>query len=72
MQPKADFLLKTVPHIVADKNVGFVQIPQNFRNPDIYQLRFKLIGQLPHEQDYFFNNIQMAKNKFYKLSFYPN
>ena len=63
MQPKADFLLKTVPHIVADKNVGFVQIPQNFRNPDIYQLRFKLIGQLPHEQDYFFNNIQMAKNK---------
>ena len=63
MQPKPDFLLKTVPHIIANKDVGFVQIPQNFRNPDIYQLRFKLIGRLPHEQDYFFNSIQMAKNK---------
>ena len=63
MQPKPEFLMKTVPHIIANKDVGFVQIPQNFRNPDIYQLRFKLIGQLPHEQDYFFNSIQMAKNK---------
>ena len=63
MQPKPEFLMKTVPHIIANKDVGFVQIPQNFRNPDIYQIRFKLIGKLPHEQDYFFNSIQMAKNK---------
>lgn len=62
MQPREDFLMKTVPHIIANDNVGFVQIPQNFRNPDIYQARFKLIGKLPHEQDYFFNKIQMAKN----------
>ncbi len=62
MQPKEEFLMKTVPHIVANKDVGFVQIPQNFRNPDIYQTRFKLIAKLPHEQNYFFNKIQMAKN----------
>lgn len=62
MQPKPEFLMKTVPHIIANDNVGFVQIPQNFRNPDIYQARFKLIGKIPHEQDYFFNKIQMAKN----------
>lgn len=62
MQPKPEFLMRTVPHIIANKDVGFVQIPQNFRNPDIYQARFKLIGKLPHEQDYFFNKIQMAKN----------
>ena len=62
MQPKPEFLMKTVPHIINDKKVGFVQIPQNFRNPDIYQARFKLIGKIPHEQDYFFNKIQMAKN----------
>ena len=62
MQPKPEFLMKTVPHIIANENVGFVQIPQNFRNPDIYQARFKLIGKIPHEQDYFFNKIQMAKN----------
>ncbi len=62
MQPKPEFLMKTVPHIIANKDVGFVQIPQNFRNPDIYQARFKLIGKIPHEQDYFFNKIQMAKN----------
>ena len=62
MQPRPEFLMKTVPHIIANNDVGFVQIPQNFRNPDIYQARFKLIGKLPHEQDYFFNKIQMAKN----------
>ena len=63
MQPGKDFLLKTVPFLIADENVGFAQVPQNFRNPDIYQCRYKLIGEIPHEQDYFFDKIQMAKNK---------
>ncbi len=63
MQPLPEFLMKTVPFLIDDPNVGFAQTPQNFRNPDIYQCRFKLIGQIPHEQDYFFNKIQMAKNK---------
>ena len=62
MQPCKDFLLKTVPFLIVDKNVGFAQVPQNFRNPDIYQCRYKLIGEIPHEQDYFFDKIQMAKN----------
>ena len=62
MHPTKDFLMKTVPHLVANKDVGFVQIPQNFRNPDIYQSRYKLLGKIPFEQDYFFNKIQMAKN----------
>ena len=63
MQPLPTFLMKTVPFLIAGDNVGFAQTPQNFRNPDIYQCRYKLIGQIPHEQDYFFNKIQMAKNK---------
>ncbi len=63
MQPLPTFLMKTVPFLINDSNVGFAQTPQNFRNPDIYQCRFKLIGEIPHEQDYFFNKIQMAKNK---------
>ena len=63
MQPSPDFLMKTVPFLIEDKKVGFVQVPQSFRNPDIYQIRYKLIGKVPHEQDYFFDKIQAAKNK---------
>ena len=63
MQPSPDFLMKTVPFLIEDKKVGFVQVPQSFRNPDIYQVRYKLIGKIPHEQDYFFDKIQAAKNK---------
>lgn len=62
MRPTPNFLMKTVPFLINDNNVGFVQIPQSFRNPDIYQCRYKLIGKIPHEQDYFFANIQMAKS----------
>lgn len=63
MQPTPDFLMKTMPFLLNDERVGFVQVPQSFRNPDIYQLRYKLIGKIPHEQNYFFNKIQVAKNK---------
>ena len=62
MRPTEEFLMKTVPFLINDKNVGFVQVPQSFRNPDIYQCRYKLIGKIPHEQDYFFSKIQMAKS----------
>ena len=60
MRPKKNFLMKTVPFFVAEEKVGFVQTPQSFRNPDIFQAR--LGGQMPFEQDYFYHYIQLARN----------
>ena len=45
-----------------NEKIGFIQLPQSFINPDIYQYRFNLINELPFEQDYFYHIIQIAKN----------
>ena len=60
MRPTKKFLLKTMPFFVKASNVGFVQTPQSFNNPDIYQAR--LSAKIPFEQDYFYHYIQMARN----------
>ncbi len=63
MIPTEDFLMKTIPYFLGeDKKVGFVQLPQSFKNPDIFQLRFKLADKIPFEQDYFYRQIQLSKN----------
>lgn len=62
MKPTTDFLLKTIPFFVAYESIGFVQLPQSFNNPDIFQLRFGLTDKIPFEQDYFYHVIQSAKN----------
>ena len=63
MKPTPDFLLKAVPYLFYDKNVGFVQLPQSFDNPDIFQKRFKLLRYIPLEQTYFYHRIQIARNQ---------
>ena len=63
MAPTSNFLLKALPFLTESKdNIGFVQLPQSFKNPDIFQYRFKLEHDIPYEQDYFYNRIQLAKN----------
>lgn len=63
MKPTSNFLIKTIPFLVKDKKVGFVQTPQSFNNPDIFQLRLGLSNSIPFEQDYFYKRIELAKNK---------
>lgn len=63
MAPTPMFLMKTVPHLIIDNKIGFVQLPQSFKNPDIFQLRFGLSKKIPFEQDYFYHSIQIAKNE---------
>lgn len=63
MAPTKDFLLTTLPFFYKEKNVGFVQLPQSFINPDIFQYRLKMQNKIPFEQDYFYHSIQIAKNK---------
>lgn len=60
MQPSKNFLLKTVPFFVKYDNIGFVQTPQSFNNPDIFQAR--LAKNIPFEQDYFYHYLQLARN----------
>ena len=60
MRPTADFLLKTIPFFNEEK-MGFVQTPQSFKNPDIFQA--KLSRETPFEQDYFYHYIQIARNR---------
>ena len=60
MRPKKNFLLETMPFFVKRKKLGFVQTPQSFRNPDIFQARFS--KKMPCEQDYFYKYIQLARN----------
>lgn len=65
MAPTEDFLMTTVPYIFGEENksVGFIQLPQSFINPDIFQYRFRLEDKIPFEQEYFYHSIQLAKNK---------
>ena len=68
MIPKHDFLLKTIPYFVDNdtKNygksetekikLGFVQSPQSFYNPDLFQFNLFSEGRIPNEQDYFYKD----------------
>lgn len=63
MCPEPTFLMKLLPYFYStNEKVGFVQTPQSFKNPDIYQYRFNLANDIPFEQEYFYHNLQIAKN----------
>ena len=75
MIPKSDFLMKMVPYFVdaeiknqgrkeEDKiKLGFVQSPQCFYNPDLFQFNLFSEQRIPNEQDYFYKDIQVARTK---------
>ena len=62
MRPSKDFLMKTIPYLFLEDKIGFVQLPQCFSNPDIFQTRFKLNNYIPLDQNYFYHRIQVSKN----------
>ena len=61
MCPNEDFLMKTMPFFAKKEMLGFVQAPQCFKNPDMFQSRFS--SKMPCEQDYFYRYIQLARNR---------
>ena len=75
MIPKHDFLMKTVPYFVAQdlsnealeeenrEYIGFVQSPQAFYNPDLFQFNLFLESKIPNEQDFFYRDVQVSRNK---------
>ncbi|MDO5291395.1 MAG: glycosyltransferase [bacterium] len=64
MIPMSDFLLATVPYFFdTEEEIGFVQTPQSFYNLDLFQFNLFSEDTIPNEQDYFYKDIQLAKNK---------
>lgn len=63
MIPMHDFLTTCVPYFCTEEKVGFVQTPQSFYNPDLFQYNLFSEGRIPNEQDYFYRDIQVARNK---------
>ncbi|MBR3585182.1 MAG: glycosyltransferase [Oscillospiraceae bacterium] len=59
MAPKPDFLEKTVP--LMHSGVGFVQTPQSFINPDLFQKACEGMT-IPNEQDFFYHSIEPSRN----------
>lgn len=43
--------------------IGFVQTPQSFYNLDLFQYNLYSEDNIPNEQDYFYRDIQLAKNE---------
>lgn len=73
MIPKSEFLLQTIPYFIqanalnaalpADQKapLGFIQTPQSFYNPDLFQYHLYGLNEISNEQDYFYRIIEPAK-----------
>lgn len=73
--PRHEFLLDTVAYFVDQEiknreleekdriKIGFIQTPQSFYNPDLFQFNLFSESRIPNEQDYFYKDVQVARNK---------
>ena len=75
MIPRSEFLLKTIPYFVdaelrqKDKpeseriKLGFLQTPQSFYDPDVFQHSLYAERRIPNEQDFFYRTIEPSKTE---------
>ncbi|WP_218827896.1 glycosyltransferase [Paenibacillus rigui] len=63
MIPMHGFLKACVPYFLTGEKVGFVQTPQSFYNPDQFQYNLYSENRIPNEQDYFYRDVQVGRNK---------
>ncbi len=75
MVPQSNFLLVMAAYFVDQEiknreleekdriRLGFIQSPQSFYNPDLFQFNLFSEGRIPNEQDYFYKDVQVARNK---------
>ncbi len=54
---------RTEDEIDKDYKIGFIQTPQSFYNPDLFQYNLYCEDNIPNEQDYFFRQINLGKNR---------
>lgn len=62
MIPKHDFLTACIPYFLGEEEIGFLQTPQTFYNPDLFQYNLYSEDRFPNEQDYFYRNVQVMRN----------
>lgn len=53
---------RTEEELDPDYKIGFVQTPQSFYNPDLFQFNFFAESNIPNEQDYFFKEVNVGRN----------
>lgn len=53
---------RTEDEIDPDYKIGFIQTPQSFYNPDLFQFNFFAEKNIPNEQDYFFREVDVGRN----------
>lgn len=46
-----------------DYKIGFIQTPQSFYNPDLFQYNLFAEQNIPNEQDYFFKEVNVGRNR---------
>ena len=54
---------KSEDEIDPDDKIGFIQTPQSFYNPDLFQYNLYSTENIPNEQDYFFRQVNLGKNR---------
>jgi cellulose synthase (UDP-forming) len=57
--PLPEFLHETLPYLLADQHLAFVQTPQAFRNTDGF-----IAGGTSEAQEVFYRHVQTGKNRF--------
>lgn len=57
-----EWRFRTEEEIDPEYKMGFVQTPQNFYNPDLFQFNFGCEQTIPNEQDYFFKEVNVGRN----------
>lgn len=56
------WVARTKEEIDESFKIGFVQTPQSFYNPDLFQFNFYSEQRIPNEQDFFFREINVGRN----------
>ncbi len=55
--------LRNEEEIDGSYKIGFVQTPQSFYNPDMFQFNLYAQKHVPNEQDYFFREVNAGRNR---------
>lgn len=59
---EGNWVMKEEDEIDEDDKIGFIQTPQSFYNADLFQYNLYSEGRIPNEQDYFFRQVNVARN----------
>ncbi|MBE6003271.1 MAG: glycosyltransferase [Lachnospiraceae bacterium] len=58
-----NWIKKNEDEIDKKEKIGFIQTPQSFYNSDLFQYNLYSSGNIPNEQDYFFRQVNIGKNR---------